>query len=336
MTSKHNIIIIGAGLSGLYAAFLLKDRFNVIILEARERLGGRILTKEGHDLGPSWIWPHQKHILSLIDELNLELFPQYTKGDALYDSPSKVQRFNPPPSAPSSRLKGGLENIINALAVKVPKDTIKLNEEVLSITEQSHGLKIQTVNREYEADYILSTLSPRLACENISYFPPLDETLKKALLQTPTWMGHTAKCVIEFEEDFWRNEGLSGFVYSPLGPLGEIHDASTQDAPALFGFVQTGASMQTIREDIVVQMRRLFKEKSELITDIHLLDWKSEKFSSSIHDKQALSQHPAYGLNLNHFHNRLFFIGTETSYDNGGYLEGAVISAKEISKTLLK
>ena len=77
MTAKKDLIIIGAGLSGLYAATLLQDKFNIIILEARERLGGRIYTQEGHDLGPSWIWPHQHHILSLIKELELNLFSQY-------------------------------------------------------------------------------------------------------------------------------------------------------------------------------------------------------------------------------------------------------------------
>ena len=53
MTPKKDLIIIGAGLSGLYAASLLQDTYNIIILEARDRLGGRILTEEGHDLGPS-------------------------------------------------------------------------------------------------------------------------------------------------------------------------------------------------------------------------------------------------------------------------------------------
>jgi len=334
MTPKQNIIIIGAGLSGLYAASLLQTRFNVIVLEARDRLGGRILTQEGHDLGPSWIWPHQKNILSLIDELGLELFSQYTKGDALYDAPGGVQRFNSPSSAPSSRVKGGLIKVIDELVTKSPINMIHLNEEVLSIRDSSNGLEVTTYTNQYQADFVLSTLSPRLACENISYTPPLDEATKSTLLQTPTWMGQSAKCVVEFKEAFWRDEGLSGFIFSPIGPLGEIHDASIADKPALFGFLQTNASLTNVEDDVRKQIKRLFKDKAELITNIYFIDWRKEKFSSTTHDHKSLKEHPSYGLTLTHFDNKLFFIGTETAYDNGGYLEGAIISAKKIAQRL--
>ena len=53
-----NIIIIGAGLSGIYAATLLQKKYNVTILEARDRIGGRVLTVDGFDMGPSWVWQH--------------------------------------------------------------------------------------------------------------------------------------------------------------------------------------------------------------------------------------------------------------------------------------
>ena len=42
---QKNILIIGAGLTGLLLAYKLKQQgVSVIILEARERLGGRIYT----------------------------------------------------------------------------------------------------------------------------------------------------------------------------------------------------------------------------------------------------------------------------------------------------
>jgi len=65
--NKPKLCIIGAGLSGLYSAILLQDHYEVTIIEARNRTGGRIMMLDGHDLGPSWIWPHQKNILRLID-----------------------------------------------------------------------------------------------------------------------------------------------------------------------------------------------------------------------------------------------------------------------------
>jgi len=330
--SKKNLIIIGAGLSGLYVATLLQEEFNITILEARDRVGGRILTQAGHDLGPSWIWPHQKNILGLVNSLGLELFSQYVKGNALYDAPDGVQSFKAPPSAASARMDGGLEKLIEALASKLPSEILYLNEEVVSICQDKSALLVQTKNDEYKAEYVLSTLPPRVAVENIEYIPSLDEETKRKLKSIPTWMGNSAKCVVEFEKAFWKDEGLSGFVYSPLGPLGEIHDASTQEKAALFGFINAKASTTNIEEDIRRQMQRLFADKSKLIRKIYFTDWREEKFSSTLSDRKALSIHPEYGLSLNAFDEKLFFMGTETAYTNGGYLEGAVISALEMEK----
>ena len=61
-TEKVDTLIIGGGLSGIYAASLLAaNKKSFILLEARSRLGGRISSPEYQgffaDLGPSWYWP---------------------------------------------------------------------------------------------------------------------------------------------------------------------------------------------------------------------------------------------------------------------------------------
>ncbi|MFN0065665.1 MAG: protoporphyrinogen oxidase [Chlamydiales bacterium] len=75
---KTQVVILGGGISGLCAAYFLKDRFDVILLEASHRVGGWIHTvkKEGmlFELGPRGFRPSEK-TECLVHELNLSLLP---------------------------------------------------------------------------------------------------------------------------------------------------------------------------------------------------------------------------------------------------------------------
>jgi monoamine oxidase len=81
-----DVVIIGAGISGLFAARKLKDAgLNVIVLEASHRVGGRLYTKylpdgTAFDLGGQWIGPEMHRITELVEELGLESFPQDNSG----------------------------------------------------------------------------------------------------------------------------------------------------------------------------------------------------------------------------------------------------------------
>jgi len=329
----RHIIIIGAGLSGIYAATLLQQHYRVTILEARERIGGRILTVDGFDMGPSWVWSHQHAILRLLQENGIGLFAQYTHGLALYDTPSGVEYFKAPPSAPSGRIQGGVITLINKLAGKLRPGSICLNSAVTAIEEQASHLLVKTLDQTYEADIVLNTLPPRLAVESIDYLPELDAALHAELSSLPTWMGHSAKCTIEFDKPFWREKGLSGFGFSHVGPLGELHDACT-DKAALFGFFNTQAENRD-EEAVRLQMQRLFGDDTKRIRNIYIADWTKERFTSVSADHRALAAHPDYGHSAEAYDGRLIFMGSESSQYEGGYLEGAVISAKNVAEKVL-
>lgn len=329
-----NIIIIGAGLSGVYAATLLQKNYNVTILEARDRIGGRIYTVDGFDMGPSWVWSHQHNILRLIQENNLELFPQYTKGLALYDTPNGVEQFTPPPSAPSGRIKGGVIVLLEALEKKLIINTIRVDSPVISIEKAVNHLLVKTDDHEYKADLVLNTLPPRLAVEAIKYTPELPTELTQNLSSIPTWMGNSAKCTIEFETPFWREKGLSGFGFSHVGPLGEIHDACTENKAALFGFFHARAKDKN-EEAVKEQMYRLFGDDAKQIKRIYLTDWTKEPYSSVPADHKPMAAHPNYGYEANAYDNRLLFTGTESAFQDGGYLEGCIVAVENLVKKIV-
>lgn len=271
------LIIIGAGLSGLYAAYLLQDRFEIMIFEARDRIGGRILgTPEGGDLGPTWVWSHHKATLGLCYELGLTLFLQYTSGYALYDDPKGVQKFTPTPSTPAARFEGGVSTLTNALYKKLHRVKIHFNTPIDTLLHQNNKVVVQCGENSYTGDIVLSTLPPRLVSQNIFFSPPLSSETLMQLNRTPTWMGSAAKALISYESAFWREEGLSGFAMSHNGVLGEIHDASQPNHPALFGFFHAHQSVEDSKEAIINQLTRLFGPKASHPLRIDLMDWKTD------------------------------------------------------------
>jgi monoamine oxidase len=333
---KQKVVIIGAGISGLYLAYLLEDKFDVTILEARDRVGGRIYNIGGHDMGPSWVWSHHKQMLSLIKKFDLNLFAQYTKGHALYESRGKVEAFSPPPSAPSARVEGSLSSLINSLQDTLHNTKILLSHEVESIKEAEDEIVVRTTAfEEFACDYVVSTLAPRLAAK-IDFESPLPKELLTKMQNTQTWMGNSAKCVVEFTKAVWREKGLSGFTFSHAGPLGEIHDASTKTKAALFGFVSSNAVMIDFDSQVKAQMCRLLNIDESEILAVHLIDWRQERFTATEQDAKPMSQHPEYGIDTSSYSDKIFFSSTEFSFEEGGYLEGAVLQAQKIAAKLLE
>jgi len=334
---KEKVVIIGAGISGLYLAYLLETKYEITIVEARERIGGRIYSIEGHDMGPSWIWRHHQNMIDLVYKFGLELFFQYADGYALYDTQNKVERFIPQDVVPSARVEGSLFKLVEKIKNELTNTIIVLNEKIDSIIESNQNIIVQSKNRSYECDYVISTLPPRLALK-LNITPKLPENLHLKMQNTQTWMGNSIKCVIEFEKSFWRDVELSGFAFSNIGPLGEIHDASTKTKAALFGFVNSHTSTKDIElfeQKVKEQLIRIFNIKQEAILNIYLVNWQEEQYTADTLDVQTGSTHPMYGIDTKNYSKKILFSSTEFSFSEGGYLEGAIVNATKIAQQLL-
>ncbi len=95
----RDVVVIGAGAAGLTAANDLRTAgLSVAVLEARDRVGGRLWTDtiEGAmlEIGGQWISPDQQALIDTVAELGLSTFSRYREGDSVYVGPDgTVTRF---------------------------------------------------------------------------------------------------------------------------------------------------------------------------------------------------------------------------------------------------
>ncbi|WP_028997227.1 flavin monoamine oxidase family protein [Azohydromonas australica] len=354
------VAIVGGGLSGLYAAFLLEQRGvqDYVLIEARERFNGRIASLSAggaatpgnldrFDLGPTWYWPElQPGFDQLVRELGLQVFEQHEAGDMVVErSPgARPMRMRGYASSPSAlRLDGGMETLTDALRRKLDPARLVTGRHVrrLRCTGPHVELEAEDVHgivSSWRVEHVLLAAPPRLCMATMAFAPALPQALSRQWQDTATWMAPHAKYVAVYDTPFWRGQGLSGEARSMAGPLGEIHDASMPGgAAALFGFLGVPAQARmNIPEDVLrshcrAQLARLFGPQAATPRADALKDWALDPCTATAADVDGAAHHaaaPDAAVASGPWAGRLTGIASEWSPSFPGYLAGAVEAAQ--------
>ena len=344
------ILIVGGGLSGLTLADALEAQGDAYLLvEARPRFGGRILTHcDGggyFDMGPAWFWPGQPRIAALISRFGLQRFDQFSQGMLTFENEQgQVQQGQFPSSMEGSwRLVGGLSALTDVLADRLPDHRKRLNAPVTRLEmSDDHCTATLASGENITADRVVLAVPPRIAAE-IDYAPALPADALHAMHSVSTWMAGHAKAIAVYEAPFWRENGLSGDAMSRKGPMVEIHDASpaTGGPYALFGFIGVPPNNRTdenvLRDHLHAQLARLFGPDAAHPKQLLIKDWAFDPYTATEADRAPLYAHPTYGLPramADLWGDRLHFAGTEVAPAFGGFIEGALEAAERVLETL--
>lgn len=357
----YDVAIAGGGLCGLAVAEALSGRgLSVILLEARERLGGRILTQDctrsglAVDLGAGWFWPQAQPLLqALARDLDLASFPQHDHGMVLsLSDPEKgpQEAGNDPIHGGAQRIAGGIGALVAALAARLGEAEIRLGTQLIEVTGVGDRVRLRVAAasgvEEIDARQLVLALPPRLAAASIGFTPELPPALMEAMTQTPTWMAAAAKAVVCQAASDWRGTGLSGsaFVTHEQAVLAEIFDAcdASGGKAALGGFLALAPDQRAafaeglpmLIDNQIVQLFGLGHERG----DLHYQDWASEKFTCTAADRiEQNREHPVVAgaiLRQMHWNGRLHIGGGETAEREPGYMEGALDAAKRIVRAV--
>lgn len=98
LAAKLDVIVVGAGLAGLKAGQVLRAAGKrVLVLEARDRVGGRAMAGEicgeAVDFGGQWVGPQQKLVLAEAAAHEVALRPQYSDGENILSRHGEVRRY---------------------------------------------------------------------------------------------------------------------------------------------------------------------------------------------------------------------------------------------------
>lgn len=342
-----DILIIGAGLSGLTLAYSLKKNgISCKVLESQNRMGGRIQTVYGKantpmEMGATWFGGVHQNLLKLLEALDLGYFKQKESGIAIFETMSfePPQQYFVPESASSSlRVKNGTYRIIEALAEKIGVENIQLETEITQIKEEGDGIRlVDNQGRSYNCKILVIAMPPRVFLANVEITPIFPKVVLEVMQNVQTWMSGSVKFSVEYSAPFWTEKGYSGSVYSQSGLATEIYDHTNfEDSKfALKGFLNGNANSFSKKERearVIQQLEHYYGKEARQFLSYNDAVWDGKYIKSK--DDGFLLPHQNNGhpfLQQGHWENKLFFAGAESGKSYGGYMDAAVNAANVVS-----
>ncbi|KAJ5185772.1 Flavin amine oxidase [Penicillium cf. griseofulvum] len=159
-----DVAIIGGGLSGLSTAKdLAAANKSFVILEARDRVGGRVLNanlpgKGAQELGGAYVAPTQNRVLALAAELGLPTYKTYTAGKSTFYRNGTVHHYQDnvggiPPV--------GVDSLVELASFMVDINTLASKVDLISPWNTPNATALDSMTLETYVNSRLSTSDSR-------------------------------------------------------------------------------------------------------------------------------------------------------------------------------
>ncbi|KAA0017032.1 flavin monoamine oxidase family protein [Antrihabitans cavernicola] len=243
------------------------------------------------------------------------------------------------------RIEGGSQRIPLLLAAKL-RHAIRLSSPVTHISQDDHGVTVGAGTTTIHAQRVVVATPPAMAAD-IRFDPPLPE--RRIHLAQRLLRGSQIKANVVFDQPFWRDEGLSGYVLSDRGPVQNVWDntPAAGSPGVLVCFIKGDAareldnqSPESVEKAIIDNLTDYFGERAAEPRQILLKRWHTEPWirgcPGSLAPPGLLT---SCGPALREPVGRVHWAGTETATYWQGFMDGAIASgdrvAAEVSQELV-
>lgn len=354
------IVIVGAGMSGLVAGYeLTRAGHNVTILEARERIGGRVLTlrtpfSDGHsaEAGAARIPPDHDMTLGYAEHFGLTLDPFYPRSGLYVDLSDGNRSLIPTADFLDDRpwpgsvkhkeyvkIRDGTDRLPHAFA-EFLTEQINLMTPIETIEQTDGGVTVHASDGSvFSADRVLCTV-PLPVLSRITFIPQLSAE-KVAAMRGGYNYAPSTRVFIQFANRFWESEGLNGWGNTDW-PEEIWQPTWDREGPR-------GIIMSYLRYNRAVEVDRLSGE--ERITDVldrwegvlpnvndHVESgtshsWALEKWSGAAWASPTAEQDAALRSHIGKAEGRVHFAGEHAS-DYHGWMQGALVSGLRAAREI--
>jgi monoamine oxidase len=242
--------------------------------------------------------------------------------------------------AQEERFVTGAQSLSKGVAASLG-DRVVLNAPVRRVEQSDHGVTVMTDGGELLCKGVVVAMPPMMA-GRIQYEPALPIARDQLTQRFP--MGSTTKVFVLYEQNWWREGGLSGEAISDVGPATFYLDNTSHDekVPCLLGFIVGNAcapfdrlSPDDRRATVVDQLVRLFGEEAAGPSYYDEKAWSSDPWTGGCPTGSAMpGALTAFGDALREPVGRIHWAGTETAHQWNGYLEGALEAAERVVKEI--
>ena len=345
------VIIIGAGISGLVAGYdLTVAGYDVTILEARDRIGGRVLTirspfSNEHYVegGAARIKPSHDLTIAYANHFNLTLDPFYaTNGDYVdFSSGSRTIIDNTTYLNTSYgstlrknylKIRGGSDQLTNAFANSSElSNKIYLNSAVTSIAQNSDNVIVNTGGNQFQADKVLCTV-PLTVLNKINFTPALSSN-KQTAMNGGFRYAPATRIYIQFKNRFWENESLNGWGNTDLPE--EIWQPSwdmSGNTGVLMSYLRWSAAenMDTLNDNernnaVLNRWENIFEGSINNFDSGISKSWALDEWSKGAWASPTTTQNENLNDSIAQSEGRIHFAGEHASNDRG-WMQGALFS----------